>query len=82
MIINSGNFLKFNSKVSSSDLYENINQAPFRMWFPENYRFSSFQEFLNYAGDINNLNYLIRHVAFKDFKGEIGTVDMTIIRKK
>jgi len=82
VIINSGNFLKFNSKVSSSDLYENINQAPFRMWFPENYRFSSFQEFLNYVGNINNLNYLIRHVAFKDFKGEIGTVDMTIIRKK
>mgnify|MGYP002022358317 CR=1 FL=1 len=82
LILNSDNFLKFNSKVTNSNLYENINQAPFRMWFPENYRFGSFQEFTNYLWDFNNLNYLIRHVAFKDFAGDIGTVDMTIIRKE
>ena len=74
--------MKFNSKITNSDLYENINQVPFRMWFPENYRFASFKEFTGYVKDFNNLNYLIRHVVFKDFSGEIGAVDMTIIRKK
>ena len=82
IILNSKNFLKFNSKITNSDLYENINQVPFRMWFPENYRFASFKEFTGYVKDFNNLNYLIRHVVFKDFVGEIGAVDMTIIRKK
>ncbi len=82
LILNSRNFLKFNSKVTNSDLYINIEQVPFRMWFPENYRFTSLQEFTDYVWDFNNINYLIRHVGFKDFIGEIGTVDMTIIRKK
>ena len=81
IIVNSRNFLKFNSKVTSSDLYENINQVPFRMWFPENYRFNSLSEFMDHSFNFNNINYLIRHVMFKDFSGEIGTVDMTIIRK-
>ncbi|MBM01884.1 MAG: hypothetical protein CL762_04110 [Chloroflexi bacterium] len=81
IIVNSRNFLKFNSNVTSSDLYENLNQVPFRMWFPEDYRFNSLNEFMEYSFNINNINYLMRHVIFKDFSGEIGTVDMTVIRK-
>ena len=50
------------------------------MWFPENYRFNSFKEFIDHIYNLDNVSYILGHIFKKEFNQNIGNVGLTILK--
>ena len=80
ILVNTYNFPKLLKSRENEIKYNSISQIPFRMWFPENYRFNSFKDFANYMREFENISYLFGHVFKKDFSQNMGNVGLTILK--
>ena len=80
ILVNTYNFPKLLNSRENEIKYNSISQIPFRMWFPENYRFNSFKDFANYMREFENISYLFGHVFKKDFSQSMGNVGLTILK--
>ena len=80
ILINSYNFSGFIKNNEDNLSYNEISQIPFRMWFPENYRFGSFKDFFNHIKNLNNISYIFGHTFKKEFDQNIGNVGITILK--
>ena len=80
ILVNTYNFPKLLNSRENEIKYNSISQIPFRMWFPENYRFNSFKDFANYVREFENISYLFGHVFKKDFSQNMGNVGLTILK--
>ena len=80
ILINSYRFSEFVNLNEKSLNYNKVSQIPFRMWFPENYRFYSFKEFIDHINNFDNVSYIFGHIFKKEFNQNIGNVGLTILK--
>ncbi|MFL2677608.1 MAG: flippase activity-associated protein Agl23 [Dehalococcoidia bacterium] len=80
ILINTYSFNEFVSSNEKSLNYNKVSQIPFRMWFPENYRFNSFREFVDHIYKLDNISYILGHIFKKEFNQNIGNVGLTILK--
>ena len=80
ILINTYNFPKLLDSKENEIKYNSISQIPFRMWFPENYRFNSIKDFTSHLSKFENISYLFGHIFKKEFSQNMGNVGLTILK--
>ena len=80
ILLNSYSFNEFVNTNEKLLYYNKVSQIPFRMWFPENYRFNSFKEFIEHISNYDNVSYIFGHIFKKEFNQNIGNVGLTILK--
>ena len=80
ILLNSYSFNEFVNANEKLLNYNKVSQIPFRMWFPENYRFNTFKEFIEHISNFDNVSYIFGHIFKKEFNQNIGSVGLTILK--
>jgi hypothetical protein len=81
LIIHERNKEKVERSFGEKLNFYNQNSIPHRWWFPEVYRITNYNDFLNRFSDYRKIQNITNYLIFRDLKSSIGSVNSIVYLK-